>query len=244
MSNLIAVQNTGPAKYRILALDGGGIKGAYTASILATWEKETGKRIVDHFDLISGTSTGGIIAIGLGLGLSAQDILEFYQNYGAKIFPNLGLRQKLSLTLQHFFRPKYSHESLRAALTAVFGDRLFGESQSRLVIPTYDAVRGRIFVMKTAHLPRFTLDYKAKAVDVALTTSAAPTFFDPAKFASHANNVYVDGGVWANCPALVALMEAYHFLNQPLDQIDVLSVGTTKEPSALLFQLRNLAIIT
>jgi len=71
---------------QILAIDGGGIKGVFPAAFLAKIEETTGKRIVDHFDLIVGTSTGGIIAIGLALGLPASEILQFYESYGPKIF--------------------------------------------------------------------------------------------------------------------------------------------------------------
>ena len=67
---------------RILALDGGGIKGAFAAAFLATIEEATGKRVADHFDLIAGTSTGGIIALGLGLGMSGREIVQFYVNDG------------------------------------------------------------------------------------------------------------------------------------------------------------------
>ena len=73
--------------FRILSLDGGGLMGAFSASVLATLERTTGRRLVDHFDLITGTSTGGIIAIGLGMGASAEQILRFYEEQGAAIFP-------------------------------------------------------------------------------------------------------------------------------------------------------------
>ena len=73
--------------FRILSLDGGGIMGAFPASALATFERATGRRIVEHFDLITGTSTGGIIAIGLAMGASMEEITRFYQTEGPKIFP-------------------------------------------------------------------------------------------------------------------------------------------------------------
>jgi patatin-like phospholipase/acyl hydrolase len=87
-------------RFRILALDGGGIKGTFSAAVLAEWEKETGLRVADHFDLIAGTSTGGILAIGLGLGLSAEELLEFYKKRGALIFPVVGLHRRLWRTLR------------------------------------------------------------------------------------------------------------------------------------------------
>ena len=225
--------------FRILALDGGGIKGVFTASVLAAWAADTGLNIRDHFDLIAGTSTGGLIAIGLGLGESADTMLNFYKSHGPKIFPNEGLARKLRLSFAHLWRPKYSQAPLRAALEKVFAEKRFGDSSCRLLIPTYDALRGRIFLMKTAHHERFKYDHDARAVDVALTTSAAPTFFKPADFEAHEGNTYIDGGVWANCPALAAIIEAHHFLNQPLENIYVLSVGTTREPTALLNKLNR-----
>src|SRR6516162_8448241 len=76
--------------FRILSLDGGGIKGAFTASALATFERATGRRIVEHFDLITGTSTGGIIAIGLAMGAAAEEIGRFYEVEGPKIFSDEG----------------------------------------------------------------------------------------------------------------------------------------------------------
>lgn len=87
--------------------------------------------------------------------------------------------------------------------------------------------------MKTAHDPRFQFDVDAPAVEVALATSAAPTFFKAAKFPRHDHASYVDGGVWANCPAMVALVEAVSFLNIPLDDIDILSIGTTTTPFSI-----------
>jgi hypothetical protein len=134
---------------------------------------------------------------------------------------------------QLFLGPKHSADVLREKLVGVLGERNFGDSKCRLVIPTYDAIGGRIFLMKTAHDPRFVFDVDAPAVDVALATSAAPTYFKAAAFPAHEHASYVDGGLWANCPAMAALVEAVHFLKQPLDQIDILSIGTTTTPFSI-----------
>jgi patatin-like phospholipase/acyl hydrolase len=216
--------------FRILSLDGGGIKGAFTASALAALEEDTGQAIVDHFDLITGTSTGGIIAIGLGLGLPASRIRDFYAAKGPVIFPGTSLVQRASGLLRQFWGPKHSHEVLREALSEVFGNRKFGESKCRLAIPTYDAIGGRIFILKTAHHKRLKYDMNAPAVDVAAATAAAPTYFAAAPFPTHADASYVDGGVWANNPVMVALTEAVAFLEVPLDEIDMLSIGCTSTP--------------
>lgn len=219
--------------FRILSLEGGGIMGAFSASVLATLEQSTGCHCIDHFDLITGTSTGGIIAIGLGLGLSAEEILGFYREQGPIIFKNAGITYQFLQKVRHIFQPKHSQETLRKSLRSVFGNQKFGESRCRLLIPTYDAIGGRIFLMKTAHHERFQYDISALAVDVALATASAPTYFSAAPFPVHQGASYVDGGVWANCPALAGLVEAVHFLNVPPDQIDILNIGTTATPFSI-----------
>jgi uncharacterized protein len=225
--------------YRILSLDGGGIKGTFTAAVLAALEEATGLAVVDHFDLITGTSTGGILAIGLGLGFSPKQLLDFYRKRGPTIFPSTSFGHRRVGWFHQLFGPKHSHAVLRAELHAILGDRKFGESRSRLVIPTYDANAGRIFLLKTAHHPRFVYDINALAVDVALATSAAPTYFAAAPFPEHQGASYVDGGVWANCPALVGVVEAIAFLGQRPDDIDVLSIGATTEPFNIARHLRS-----
>jgi hypothetical protein len=143
------------ASFRILALDGGGLKGTFTAAVLAMWEHQTGRRIVDHFDLIGGTSTGGILAIGLGLGLSGQQLLEFYRQSGPVIFPVTRLRARVVHTLRHVLRPKYALEVLLRELQRAFnvgGNRpRLKDSLCRLVIPAYDAVGGGI--SRVPHAP-------------------------------------------------------------------------------------------
>jgi patatin-like phospholipase/acyl hydrolase len=219
--------------FRILALDGGGIKGAFTAAVLAAWEKDTGLRVQDHFDLITGTSTGGILAIGLGLGLSGQEMLDFYRQRGPVIFPVTGFRRRLGGTLRQLVRPKFSQDVLRRELAAAFGERKFGEAKVRLLIPAYDTLRGRLFLFKTGHHERLRYDLEIPAVDVALATAAAPTYFQAAKIAQHEGCGYVDGGVWANCPALAGVVEAVHFLGKRLDELDVCSIGTTYAPDCV-----------
>jgi patatin-like phospholipase/acyl hydrolase len=218
--------------FRILSLDGGGIKGAFTASVLTEIEREIGGPIGDYFDLIAGTSTGGILALGLAYRIPAKTIRDFYRDMGPAIFPATG-----PLGMPGFFRqlfgPKHSHATLRAALEKVLQNRKIGEAKNRLIIPAYDAIGGRIFLLKTAHDPRFKYDIDALAVDVALATSAAPTYFAAAPFPAHEGASFVDGGIWANNPVLAAIVEATCFLKQPLDQIDVLSIGTTFTPFSI-----------
>src|SRR5262249_1761816 len=141
--------------FRILALDGGGIKGTFTASVLATWEQQTKVRVVDHFDLIAGTSTGGILAIGLGLGLSAKRMLDFYRQRGPTIFPITSLASKWKHQVRHLFTPKYSQEVLLRELEAAYysGGQpvLLKDSKCRLLIPAYHAVAGSAHLFRTPH---------------------------------------------------------------------------------------------
>lgn len=218
--------------FRILSLDGGGIKGAFTASALAAFEEEIKAPVGDYFDLIAGTSTGGILALGLGHRIPAATIRDFYRDKGPTIFPTTG-RLGLSGLFRQLFQTKHSHQDLRDALSEVFQKRKFGESKNRLIIPTYDAIGSRIFLLKTAHHPRFTYDINADAVDVAMATSAAPTYFQAAHFPAHVGSSFVDGGVWANSPVLAAIIEATCFLGVPLQDIDVLSIGTTASPFSI-----------
>ena len=241
---LVRGRGSDGVSFRVLALDGGGIKGTFTASALATWEQQTGLRIVDHFDLIAGTSTGGILAIGLGLGLSAKQMLDFYRERGPTIFPITSLASKLKYSVRHIFRPKYSQEVLLRELEAVYyrGKKpvLLNKSKCRLLIPAYHAVAGSSHVFRTPHHELFTGDANTESAHAALATAAAPTFFSAAKVGNMiAESKYFDGGVWANSPALAAIIETTCYLNVPLDRIDVLSVGTTDEPFTVRKQTRS-----
>jgi hypothetical protein len=222
------------SRFRILSLDGGGIKGTFPASFLAELEKMTGKHIVDYFDLITGTSTGGIIAIALGLGISTDQILGFYEEMGPAIFPSTGIHRRIRYAVRHLLRPKHSAAVLKNAVRSVLGDRKLGESRCRLVVTSYDAIRGDVHLFKTCHHERFKQDYLLSAADVAMATSAAPTYFPAAT--GENGLAHIDGGIWANCPATVGLIEAIGVLKCPPEAIDILSVGTTSEP----FHVSNL----
>lgn len=218
--------------FRILNLDGGGMMGAFSASVLATYEKEcrerTGKDLVDHFDLITGTSTGGIIAIGLAMGATAEQILKFYSERGAKIFPRAGGAGGWLKGFRDLFRPKFSPVELRKAIGDVVGEKPLSEAKTRLVIPTYDAEMGRVYLFKTPHHPHCNYSRDVKAVDAALATSAAPTYFPAHHVPGH--GTFIDGGVWGNCPAVVGIAEAVSYCGRKLEDIHVLSISTTNYP--------------
>jgi uncharacterized protein len=209
---------------KILAIDGGGIKGLVPAAFLATIEEQIDAPIVQYFDLIAGTSTGGIIALGLGLGFPASEIVRFYEELGPRVFAgNRWLRR-----MRHLVFSKYDQEPLKEALEAQFGQRLLGESTCRLVIPSLSLATGAVHIYKTAHHPRFELDQKVSAVDVALATAAAPTYF-PTHWSSSGIPL-VDGGMWANNPTGMAVVEAIGVLKWNPEEILLLSLGCTTEP--------------
>jgi patatin-like phospholipase/acyl hydrolase len=217
------------AAFRILSLDGGGLMGAFSASVLATLERTTQRSIVEHFDLITGTSTGGIIAVGLAMGAVAEQIVQFYEERGAAIFPPAKGVGGWLKTARNLRRPRFTPAALREAIRTVVGDRPMSAARTRLVIPAYDASMGRIYLFKTPQHPDRSQDKDIPAVDVALATSAAPTYFPAHTMPDH-RGVFIDGGVWANCPAMVGIVEAVGFCGQRLEDVHVLSVSTTNYP--------------
>lgn len=209
------------SRFQILSLDGGGIKGIFSAGVLAAIEEDLKIKIADHFDLIAGTSTGGIIAIGLGLGLSPREIVEFYVDEGPKIFSRyFGLKW-----FQHWVWRKFSAQPLEDALKRCYREKRFGDSTKRLVIPAYNLGEDDVYIFRTPHHERLRRDFKVPAWKVAKATSAAPTFFPCSRDVDSLR--LIDGGVWANNPTLVALAEAVGTLNVPLSAIHVFSIGTS-----------------
>lgn len=208
----------------MLALDGGGAKALFTAHVLARLEADLNVRVVDSFDLIAGTSAGGIIALGLGAGLGPAQIVEHYADLTKRVFPRS--RRARWRYLPRAWHPAYSGDVLRGALVEVFGSRLLGESVKRLLIPAWDVQRGEVHIFKTPHHQRLRRDGQISMVDVAVATAAAPTFFPSAAVDGQR---LIDGGVWANNPSVVAIAEAVSMLGVPLDVIRLLNIGTVDQ---------------
>jgi hypothetical protein len=210
--------------FQILAIDGGGMRGLFPAGILARFEETYGLKVADCFDLIVGTSTGGIIALGLGKGLSPTEIEAFYLDRGPRIFAGA---DSVLRSIAHMAQAKYDSAPLQRELQECFGETLLGESHKRLVITSYDMENDDVRLIKTAHHLRLRNDYKLPMWQVGLATSAAPTYFSACK--AIRNTRLVDGGVWANNPTMVGLTEALSLLNVPLANIRILSIGTSWE---------------
>ena len=229
-------------KFKILSIDGGGIRGIIPAKVLYHLEEEAirkdgpNARLCDYFDLVCGTSTGGIIAIGIALGMTAKDILKLYQENAKKIFPGKSFWKAFCKN-----EPFYNRDALEKLLSQHFNSfdyhtnktRIY-HCKTRLCIPTYDLDKGEQHVFKTDHLSNCTRDCHVPVVNVALATAAAPVYFSPYSFEycdmnSTNKNIYInniDGGVLANNPALIGLTEAIYCIGIPIENIELLSLGT------------------
>ncbi len=226
------------SRFQVLAIDGGGVRGIFAAALLAGLEEDLGRPVVGMFDLVVGTSTGGIVALGLGLGLSPAEIVDFYVTQKDAIFRNRAGWRKV----RQFFVAKYRPAPLEAALRGVFGEALLGESRVPLVIPSYNLGENDVYLLKTPHHERLRRDHKIPMWQAAMATTAAPTFFPAFRLpGSHVR--LVDGGVWANNPAMVGVTEAVSMFGRPLDQIRVLSVGTTSSQRTRRSRLDNAGLL-
>lgn len=228
--------------FRILALDGGGIRGIYAAEILRRCEESfcDGQALARYVDMIAGTSTGGIIALGLGLGISTAEITTFYRDDGRKIFPPLpdGLFGRGWRFWSWLNGPVLQHEELEKALKDRFRGHLLGESRTRLVIPAFMMPKTEIAVFKTDHHKDFRYDHRTPMWKVARATSAAPTYLKGLEH-QESGRIFIDGGLWANNPVMVALVDAVTAYDVSFDQVEILSIGTGNAP----FSLRKPAVL-
>ena len=224
-------------RFTVLAIDGGGIRGVIAARVLAELERLVGERpggpgLSDCFDLISGTSTGGLITVGLaspgegaGSALTAAEQVELYTGEdGRAIFERPPLRRlPLIGRLSDYFRPRYGLTNLREVLERHVGEAKVGDALTEVLITSYD-MRGR----EPVFFKRWTEDARETTmVDAGLATSAAPTFFP-----SHGvgDRALIDGGVFAANPTVAAIAESLKRTEDPgglrRDQLLVVSLGT------------------
>ncbi|MCW5725032.1 MAG: patatin-like phospholipase family protein [Maricaulaceae bacterium] len=201
--------------FKILSLDGGGIKGLYTSAFLQHMENSlsSSESISDYFDLIAGTSTGGIIALALAAGVPASDVHDLYTHNGKKIFKP----QSLGI-----FKPKCSAQALVEILKSKLQGKKLRDVQSRLCIPSANHLTGENVIFKTPHHPDYIKDAQVWVLDVALATSAAPTFLPAHQIGK---DRFLDGAVVANNPVMVALVDALSCFNIERRQIKILSIS-------------------
>lgn len=196
--------------FKILSIDGGGIKGLFSARVLSEIETLHGS-LTEHFDMLCGTSTGGLIALALAAGKSATEIVEFYKEWGDRIFPTGKIGRKWRNFRFYVAGGKYGDENLKQAVAHILGEKQMCDANSYLCIPTVNLTTASPWVFKTDHDAALTRDSNIPMVDVALATSAAPFYFPVAVSSSVPGGYYVDGGLWANNPAFVGLLEACRY---------------------------------
>ena len=210
--------------FRILSIDGGGICGILPASILAELENRflNGQSVAGYFDMIAGTSTGGIIALGLAHGLTAREIQKFYVERGDLVFPPANAFGRMWRWIRRLRRYAYDSVVLEQELLGIFGDTPFGNARTRLCIPSFEGVHGEPWIYKTPHHPDYKKDRVERMVKVGLATSAAPTYY---KAVPNNGYIMVDGGLWANNPIMNAVTDALACYDVDRSQVRVLSLG-------------------
>jgi patatin-like phospholipase/acyl hydrolase len=214
--------------FKILSIDGGGIKGIFPAAVMAELERKQlgGRSIAKYFDLIVGTSTGGILALGLGAQRTSGDLLSLYMDDGKKIFPPGKIKDWLR-QVRGVARYKYDRDALETALATALTDRLLADSKSRLCVPAFEGHHSEVYIFKTPHHPDYRLDGKELMSTVGQATSAAPTFFRSLDTGGYR---FVDGGIWANNPIMIGLVDALACFNISPSQVRILSIGCGREP--------------
>ena len=200
---------------KILSIDGGGIRGLVPALVLAEIEQRTGRPIASLFDLIAGTSTGGILALGLTIAkspggpvYSALQMAHFYQHEGSRIFSRSPLRALFAC--DNLTWKKYASAGIERVLCEYFGDSRLRDAVTNLLIPAYELEHRAPFFFRSANACQ-RLDYDFFARDVARATSAAPSYFEPMRMLTGTPDHHytlIDGGVFANNPAACALVDA------------------------------------
>jgi len=213
-------------------LSGGGVRGLYTIKLLAELEMHISKgdpnySIAKHFDIISGTSIGGILALGLASGKTARSLLELIDSKRCEIFPSpkKGFFAKLSRKKKQAFSTAFSPQALSDVVKGSIGDIKLRDLKTKVVIPAVNGTTGRPKAFKTPHHKNFTFDGERLVSDVAMSTSAAPTYF-PAH--SSGDGLMLDGGLFANLPSFITYHELTcdRFLGMDPNQVHMMCIGT------------------
>ena len=217
---------------KVLSIDGGGIRGIIPAMVLAEIERRTGKLTSEVFDLVAGTSTGGILALGLtkpGQGgkaqYSAETLIELYETEGGKIF-DLNVWHQLQ-SVGGFAEEKYPSKGIEEVAKRYFDDVPLAEALTEVLVTAYEIERRGPWFFKRRHARDENREGDNFLMrDVARATSAAPTYFEPLQleWGPHGERAFIDGGVHSNNPAMCAYVEAIKIY--PEEDILVVSLGT------------------
>lgn len=219
--------------YRILSMDGGGIRGIITAMLLEKLDASF-PGFLSKIDLFAGTSTGGLLALGFAAGKSPKEAVQLYQDLGDQVFADTVLDDIRDLGT--LIGADYNTEPLRSILINEFGSLTLGDLEKKVLVSAFDLDNYpddpnevRTWKAKFFHnFPGPDSDAHEKVVEIGLYTSAAPTYFPTV-------NGYIDGGVVANNPSVCALAQALHLPTggQWIEDVVLLSVGTGHNPRYL-----------
>jgi patatin-like phospholipase/acyl hydrolase len=227
---------------RILGIDGGGIRGVIPAAVLARIEERTGEPVARLFDLVAGTSTGGILALGLAKpgaagrpAYTAAEMLSLYEKEGRRIFHSTAAWRVRALG--GLAEEKYRSDGIESVLEEYFGEARLKDSLTDVLITSYETERRIPFFFKSRN-SRARPDYDFPMKDVARATSAAPTYFEPFRLGAGSPHDYyslIDGGVYANNPAMCGYVEAKATYPEGSDFL-VVSLGTGERTRPLLYK--------
>ncbi len=221
--------SSGVAPFQILSLSGGGYRGLFSAIILEDLENKAGKPLGECFDLVAGTSIGGILACGIATGIPAERIRKEFERLGTRVFE----KKRVSIMGRHLFEvprlgiasSRYSRVGLCEAVEGVLGDKAeisLASLNKPLIVPAVSATTSEAVVFESGRNAGSNGHVSLR--DVAFATSAAPTFFPEHNISGRS---LVDGGIIANAPDLVSIIKAMTTFGRKPDEIRLLSIGTT-----------------
>jgi len=223
--NLPPLPTTRPL--RVLSLAGGGFLGFYTAVLLQGLEERAAMPLGRCFDLMAGTSIGGVLALALAYEVPMSKMVGFFESQGPAVFssralPRNAVSQLLDLS-RSVMGPKYSGRALRDALGAEFGSLTLADALHRVIVPAVDVQLCQTKIFKTPHAAASVGDGDVTVVDVGCAACAVPAYFPAVRIKGR---LYADGGLFAVAPDQIALHELEHFMGANLADLSMLSIGT------------------
>lgn len=235
--------------YAVLSIDGGGIRGIIPAVLLAEIEERAGHHAAELFDLIAGTSSGGMLALVLAKpdpssgrpAYDARDGIRLYEQMGSRIFDRSAWRKARSLNA--VLEEKYPSDGIEAVLEEFFGQSRLKDAATDVLVTSYDIERAEPFFFKSRKAQEDPEGYDFAMKDAARATSAAPTYFEPHRVQTDPPKDYhalIDGGVFAANPAMCAYVEARSLLGKdPCEgggPLLVVSLGAGEHKKPLLYE--------
>jgi len=233
-------------KFKILSIDGGGLRGIVPLIILQEIEKRTGKKAHQLFDMMVGTSTGGLISSCLTIRkskdsiepmYSVDDLIKMYSDYAHIIFPTPTSFGKILDKLTNLWHPEFSDKGIKEVLHKFISDQKITESMLPIIVPTYDLSSNKPVLFKTSEAVGDP-SADARIFDICMATSSAPTYLPAYSFDYKGNKlIAIDGGVYANNPTMTAIAELSKYgrsgfykksdgSNVSMEDVSVLSLGT------------------